>query len=180
MTSEERRRRLTELLRKSEKPLSGTVLAESCGVSRQIIVQDISALRQSGYSILSTARGYLMNRNPGVCKVLKVCHTDEQIEDELNRIVDLGGEVEDVFIYHKVYGEVRAKLCIYSRRDVQEFLKTLKTGTSSPLKNVTAGYHYHTICAKDEETLRLIENALWERGYLAQLREYEPQEIRKQ
>lgn len=180
MTSEERRRKLAELLRKSEKPLSGAVLAESCKVSRQIIVQDISALRQSGYSIVSTARGYLMSSNPGVCKVFKVCHTDEQIEDELNLIVDLGGDIEDVFIYHKVYGEVRAKLCIYSRRDVQEFLETLKAGTSSPLKNVTAGYHYHTICARDEETLQLIENALWERGYLAQLREYEPQEIRKQ
>lgn len=180
MGAEERRRKIAELLRKSEKPLSGTALAERCDVSRQIVVQDISALRQDGYSIISTARGYRMNENPGVQKVFKVCHTDAQIEDELNLIVDLGGEVEDVFIYHKVYGEVRAKLHIYSRRDVREFLESLKAGTSSPLKNVTAGYHYHTISARDEETLRLIEEALWEKGYLAQLREFEPQEIKKQ
>ena len=180
MDAAHRRKTITHILEEAKAPVSAAALAREFSVSRQIIVQDISALRQDGYSIISTARGYRMNENPGVQKVFKVCHTDAQIEDELNLIVDLGGEVEDVFIYHKVYGEVRAKLHIYSRRDVREFLESLKAGTSSPLKNVTAGYHYHTISARDEETLRLIEEALWEKGYLAQLREFEPQEIKKQ
>ncbi len=92
----------------------------------------------------------------------------------MNLIVDLGGEIEDVFIYHKVYGEVRAKLSISSRKDVQDFCEALRAGKSSPLKNVTAGYHYHTIRADKKEVLDLIEDALWQNGYLAKLRDFEP------
>lgn len=37
---------------------------------------------------------------------------------------------------------------------------------STPLKNLTANVHYHTISAKDEESLKKIEKALGEKGYL--------------
>lgn len=174
MAAELRQKKMLELLRKSEQPLSGSHLSEQLNVSRQIIVQDIGTLREKGYQILSTPKGYILQQQ-GVSKVFKVYHTDEETEQELNLIVDLGGEIEDVFIYHKVYGEVRAKLNIGSRRDVQEFCEALRAGKSSPLKNATSGFHYHTIWAKDKEILGLIEAALEEQGYLAELRDYEPE-----
>ena len=180
MAAKMRQEQLLELLRKAEKPLSGGGLAETLNVSRQIIVQDIGTLRQEGYTILSTPKGYLLQKEVGVCKVFKVYHSDEETEQELNLVVDLGGEVVDVFIYHKIYGEVRAKLKIQSRKDVRDFCEALKAGKSSPLKNATAGFHYHTMLAKDEETMELIEQALQEKGYLAELREFEPEALRGQ
>ena len=42
------------------------------------------------------------------------------------------------------------------------------------LKNVTGGYHYHTIEAESEEILDDIQNELAEKGFLAKLQDYEP------
>ena len=41
-------------------------------------------------------------------RVFKVRHTDEQLEEELNAIVDLGGKVCDVIVNHRVYGRLEA------------------------------------------------------------------------
>ena len=71
-----------------------------------------------------------------------------------------------------VYGVVRADMNIRTRRDVKKFLEGLSTGSSSLLKNVTGGYHYHTIEA--EEILDDIQNELAEKGFLAKLLDYEP------
>lgn len=179
MAAESRQKKMLAMLRKSEQPISGSRLAGQLGVSRQIVVQDISALRSSGVPVLSTPRGYILQQPSGVSKVFKVYHEDDRTEQELNLIVDLGGEVEDVFIYHKVYGEVRAKLGIDSRRAVREFCDALQAGKSSPLKNATAGFHYHTVWAKDKDVLSLIEKNLREQGYLAELRDYEPESLRE-
>lgn len=180
MAAKERRNELLELLKRAEQPLSGGGLATTFKVSRQIIVQDINALRNEGYMIISTSKGYVLQKETGVCKVFKVYHSDEETENELNLIVDLGGEIVDVFIYHKIYGEVRAKLNIQSRKDVRDFCDALQAGKSSPLKNATAGFHYHTIRAKDAATLEWIEQSLKEHGYLAQLRDFEPEALRQQ
>ncbi len=152
MTGEQRRKQLLELLAGSERPVSGTALAKRLGVSRQVIVQD----------------------KPDASRILKVFHSDAQTEEELNLIVDMGGRVRDVFIYHKVYGVVRADMNIRSRRDVSRFLETIVSGKSSLLKNVTAGYHYHTVLAEDEPTLDMIQEQLWKKGMLARLQDYEP------
>ena len=63
---------------------------------------------------------------------------------------------------------------IRTRRDVKKFLEGLSTGSSSLLKNVTGGYHYHTIEAESEEILDDIQNELAEKGFLAKLQDYEP------
>ena len=55
-------------------------------------------------------------------RVFKVRHTDEQLETELCTIVDLGGQVKNVMVNHKVYGHIEAELGISSRRKVKEFL----------------------------------------------------------
>lgn len=73
-----------------------------------------------------------------------------------------------------VYGVVRADMNIRTRRDVKKFLEGLSTGSSSLLKNVTGGYHYHTIEAESEEILDDIQNELAEKGFLAKLQDYEP------
>ena len=96
------------------------------------------------------------------------------VEEELSTIVDAGGHVKDVFVYHKVYGVIRANMDIKSRRDVRNYLEEIRTGKSSLLKNVTSGYHYHTICAESEEVLDAIQEELKNKGFLAKLQDYEP------
>lgn len=59
---------------------------------------------------------------------------------------------------------------IRTRRDVKKFLEGLSTGSSSLLKNVTGGYHYHTIEAESEEILDDIQNELAEKSFLMQSR----------
>lgn len=176
MSSEDRREELLQILVRSGKPISGADLAAALGVSRQVIVQDIALLRANGMEILSTNRGYVAQNKSGAMfqRVFKVIHTEAEAEKELNLVVDLGGIVKDVFIYHKAYGVVRADMNIKSRRDVKSYMEKIKTGKSSLLMNVTAGYHYHTILAEDEETLDLVFKALQDNGFLAQLQDYEP------
>ena len=99
-------------------------------------------------------------------KVFPVCHSDNQIEDELNTIVDLGGIVDDVFVQHEIYGNLKAELGINSRRKVQELIKAIENGESIPLKNLTYGKHFHTVYSDSEEVLELIEKELKAKGYL--------------
>lgn len=174
MSGEERRNRIIEILEESSRPVSGSLLAETLQVSRQVIVQDMALLRAQDHEITSTNRGYVLPRKKTACRVFKVVHTDAQVAEEMNLIVDYGGAVEDVFIYHKIYGTVHAELHIQSRRDVEEFLEELKAGKSGLLKNVTSNYHYHTVSAPTEKLLDLIEEKLKEKGFLAELQDYEP------
>ena len=166
MKGQERRQEILHLLSSSQSPLTGTALAEHFSVSRQVIVQDMALIRAKGHEIISTNRGYLLCAPLRVSRTVKVFHSNEEIEEELYSIVDLGGIAEDVFVHHKVYGTLRADLHIASRRDVQRFTEDIKSGKSSPLKEVTSGYHYHTISADSEETLDLIEKELKEKGFL--------------
>lgn len=166
MTGNERRQELLQLLSETQTPLSGTSLAKHFAVSRQVIVQDMALLRAQGHEVLSTNRGYLIQAPLRVSRVFKVFHTSEQIADELCTIVDLGGTAEDVFVHHKIYGKIEAPLHISSRRDVQLFLEELKNGKSTPLKDVTSGYHYHTVSASSDETLDLIKQKLQQKNYL--------------
>ncbi|MBQ9746306.1 MAG: transcription repressor NadR, partial [Clostridia bacterium] len=92
----ERRKAIVNLLLSAEDPVSGGELAQKFGISRQIIVQDITVLKGTGYEILSTSQGYIMQKSPLAERVFKVRHTTEQTEDELSCIVDLGGTVVDV------------------------------------------------------------------------------------
>lgn len=173
MTGEERRKKIITLMKESENPLSGSFLGKVLGVSRQVVVQDIALLRMDGYDILATARGYMIQEPKVTARTFKTYHTDEQTEEELTTIVDLGGVVIDVSINHKVYGKVAAQMNIRNRRDIQCFLEQLKTGKSAPLKNVTSGYHFHKVSADSEEVLNEIEEALREKKILAEIFSYE-------
>lgn len=166
MTGEERRSELLNFIQSAGRPVSGAALADRYQVSRQVIVQDIALLRAANYNILSTSKGYMMQVSTSCTRVFQVSHTDEQIADELNTIVDMGGRVLDVFIHHAFYGSLKADLLLSSRRDINEFLESLKSGKSKPLKNLTSGSHYHTVEAESMDILNIIANALDEKGYL--------------
>lgn len=166
MTGTERRNKIVELIKSSEAPVAGSTLAALCDVSRQVIVQDIALIRASGYDILSTNRGYLLNAPHTVSRIFKVRHTDERMEEELCEIVDLGGCVVNVMVNHRVYGKMEAALGINSRRKIRAFMEDIRQGKSSPLKNITSDYHYHKVEADSEETLDLIEDMLLEKGFL--------------
>ena len=175
MTGAERRKLIINLMKESDKPLSGAALGEATGVSRQVVVQDIALLRSEGYSILATARGYLLDA-PGeekFSRLFKVFHDESRTEEELKLIVDLGGCVEDVMVNHKVYGKVSAPLQIKNRRDVQAFLKSLENGKSTPLLKVTSGYHFHRVSADESEILDEIEDALRQNDFLTEVFDYE-------
>ncbi|OLA11407.1 MAG: DNA-binding transcriptional regulator [Coprococcus sp. 43_8] len=155
MTGSRRREEIVSKIKSSEVPVPGKELAKVYDVSRQVIVD-----------IISTNRGYILNAPHTVTRVFKVSHTDEQMEDELCSIVDLGGKVVNVMINHRIYGHMEAPLDVASRRNVKEFMEGLHSGKSSPLKNITSNYHYHTVEADSEETLDLIEQVLKEKDYL--------------
>ena len=174
MEGEERRKKIIKLLGASEGPVSGSELAKIMGVSRQVIVQDIALLRANGMNIFSTNRGYLIQKDSVMSRVFKVFHSDDDVERELTTIVDLGGMIEDVFVYHKVYGVLRADMNIKSRMDIRRYMQEIATGKSSLLKNVTSGFHYHTIRADSEEILDMIQEELGRQGFLAKLQDYEP------
>lgn len=167
MKAAERRKEIIMFLMAQKEAVSGTVLSKKFGVSRQIIVQDISVLKAAGFGILSTHYGYIVQDTPFVTREIKMYHTTQQTEDELNCIVDLGGMVADVFVWHKVYGKMMAALNISSRLQVKQFIEGVRSGKSTELMNITGGYHYHTIRAESEKILDEIEKKLDEKGYIA-------------
>ena len=169
----QRRKMIVDMLKKSSAPLSGTAIGKAAGVSRQVVVQDMALLRTEGYEIVATARGYLLDQPKQAVRIFKTYHTGEEAEKELNIIVDLGGMVQDVTVNHRVYGKVSAPLNIRTRRDVQVFMDQLRSGKSTPLLNVTSGYHFHRVAAETEEILDEIEKELKEKGFLAEILPYE-------
>ena len=167
MKAAERRKAIVNLLLSSTEAVSGGKLSEKFDVSRQIIVQDITVLKGLGYDILSTHNGYIIQKSPLKERVFKLHHTTEQTEDELTTIVELGGTVVDVFVWHKVYGKMAAPLNIFSNLHVKQFIEGVRTGKSTELMNITGGYHYHTVRADSEEILNKIEEELKAKGYIA-------------
>ncbi|MGN1418667.1 MAG: transcription repressor NadR [Acutalibacteraceae bacterium] len=180
MNGQKRREQILDLLSKSSKPLSGTALAKQLDVSRQAIVQDIALLRQAGNEIISTNSGYILQNHFGFSRVFKVIHSDDDAEKELELIVSYGGIVKDVFVYHKAYGVVKAEMNIRTRLDIDNFIADIRSGKSSLLKNITSNYHYHTVLAQSEEILDILEDKLWQAGFLAKLQDYEPVDFNKQ
>ncbi|MBP3330431.1 MAG: transcription repressor NadR [Clostridia bacterium] len=167
MKAADRRKAIVNLLLSSTEAISGGKLSEEFGVSRQIIVQDITVLKGSGYDILSTHNGYIIQKSPLKERVFKVHHTTKETEDELTAIVNLGGTVVDVFVWHKVYGKMTAPLNIFSSLHIKQFIEGVRSGKSTELMNITGGYHYHTVRAESETILDEIEKALKSKNYIA-------------
>lgn len=164
MNIKDRQLEIIRILQDRTSPISGGSLAEKFGLSRQVIVKDISILKASGYQIKSNNKGYWLSQSSKIQFIIKCSHRDEEIGDELNIIVDRGGEILDVFVNHKTYGLIKKELNIKSRKGVDVFIKSIDEAT--PLKNLTENIHYHTVRVDNEFAKESIENKLREQGIL--------------
>ncbi|WP_048602861.1 transcription repressor NadR [Rubeoparvulum massiliense] len=169
MTGDERRELLCTLLSNSPAPITGTELAETLQVSRQVIVSDIALLRAKDQPIISTPQGYqylIPHEKVGVRKVIACQHSMQDAEEELTILVDHGVTVLDVIVEHPVYGELHGSLMVKTRWDVQQFLNQIKNNQAGLLSSLTNGIHLHTI---EAEQMVQIEEAcalLREKGIL--------------
>lgn len=168
MNTETRRNSVLALIQKSEKPLSASALAKEFEVSRQLIVGDVALLRASGHKIIATPRGYVCEarEQDGFIRTIAVTHEKDQLEEEIYTIVDLGGALIDVIVEHPLYGQLCAKLHIYSRYDADQFLRKVKEYNATPLSDLTHGLHLHTLQCKNEEVYDRVLNSLREKGFL--------------
>ncbi len=155
-----RKKKIMEVLEKSEKPLKGKELADMFDVSRQIIVSDIAQLREEGHKIVSTRDGYILERPNVVRRVVAMKHSVDDIYDELKIIVENGGRVIDVIVEHPVYGEIRGRLDISTLSDIESFLTLIKVSNTKPLMELSDGIHLHTIETDDEDTMEKVLKAI--------------------
>ena len=72
MNGNERREDMINCIKTSEEPVSGSFLAKKYGVSRQVVVQDIALLRARGYDIISTNKGYVVNKSGDLSQNLEL------------------------------------------------------------------------------------------------------------
>ena len=138
----DRKEKIIEEIKKSNKPISASTLAKKLGVSRQIIVGDVALIRASGTNIIATPRGYILDsKQQNQTYTIAVNHSQEQMADELYTIVDLGGCAIDVIVDHPVYGQLTGKLHLSSRYDVDQFIKKVNNNQAKPLSQLTDGLH---------------------------------------
>jgi len=169
MNSVERRTQIESLLKEKTEAISATSLAKKFFVSRQVIVGDIALMRASGYKILATPRGYIMDfENTDDEKIFTIAcnHEVDNMASELYAVVDNGGSILDVTVEHPIYGQIIGELRIFSRFDADLFLEKIKNNLAQPLFRLTGGIHLHTIKCKDEETMQRIINILNKKNIL--------------
>ncbi|GAW98476.1 transcription repressor NadR [Secundilactobacillus mixtipabuli] len=166
MTSTERRSQIQSVLSTSQSPISASQLARRFGVSRQTIVGDVSLLRAGGEAIVATIRGYEY-QHKAVHEVVLVCrHFPNDSADEMRRIVEAGGVIEDVVVDHPLYGQLKANLQVRDIGDVNLFIAKMKRQNAHLLSELTDGVHMHTIAYDTPAQLRAIQASLREAGYL--------------
>ena len=171
MTSSQRRNEILRCLQTASAPISATALAAELGVSRQIIVGDITILKARNEPVIATPSGYIyINQiNPDMdrkTKVVASMHTAEQAEEELLLLVDCGVTVKDVKVEHPLYGDLTASIMVSNRDEVRQFISNLKNTNASLLSQLTNGIHLHTIEAASEQQLQKAVQALKGAGFL--------------
>ncbi|MDU1538532.1 MAG: transcription repressor NadR [Paeniclostridium sordellii] len=168
MNAKDRRNQILDILKNSTQAVNGSQLSKELRVSRQVIVSDVALIRASGIDIISTPKGYILNKNVDdryIVKTIACKHSRDCTEDELNLIVDEGATVVNVIVEHSVYGQLIGDLHLSSRRDVREFMKSLNENSVNPLSQLTDGIHLHTIKCENEDILNSVLNNLKEKGY---------------
>ena len=173
MNTSERRDDIVKHIKEAKEPIPAKFFATKYQVSRQVIVQDMAVIRASMPNIISTNKGYIIERSNIVSREFKVQHDDDRTEEELNIFVDHGGIVRNVSISHRVYGRISAQLDIRSRMDVKEYVERIQNSSSALLSSATSGYHYHVVEAASEERLDLMEECLKKTGFLVPLLPWE-------
>src|SRR5699024_78207 len=151
-----RRKAILQLLESTNEPISGKQLSQQFGVSRQIIVKDISILKSQEHIINSTSRGYVINNTPQgkEYKRVIVCqHNNERMEEELQLIIDNGAMIDDVAIDHPVYGNIKANLMIETQNNLNKFIKAINKFEGQFLSYLTDNLNLHTISAHNKKIL---------------------------
>ena len=170
MTGENRREQMLQTLKNQEEPISGATLAKRFCVSRQVIVQDIALMRAENHRILSTNKGYVYRtqeqENTQPKRVFCVKHDNDQVFEEFETVLELGGKVLDVAVEHELYGQIRVDLLIETIQDAKDFVERMLVCKDNPLKVLTDDCHYHTVAAPSEKLLDLIQQELEQKGFL--------------
>ncbi len=169
MMGKERRRAIEKALGEGQEPIKGTEFSKKYGVSRQVIVQDIALLRAEGKEIIATPQGYLLpkKQTSRLVKTIVSRHKrEEDLNEELTLMVDLGVRIIDVIVEHPVYGEIRGNLNIRSRLDIENFMNQLDREEAKPLAELTDGIHMHTIEVPSEAVYQKLLKALRKKHYL--------------
>lgn len=170
MDTAERREKIHEILKQSEKPVSAGAFARQLHVSRQVIVGDVALLRAGNVPIAATPRGYIIQRadsRPGeIIRTIACRHSIENMMEELYVIVDNGCGVLDVIVEHAVYGQISGQLQIFSRFDADSFFKKLNKSHSLPLCGLTGGIHLHTVSCPCESAYQRVLEQLKEKHIL--------------
>ena len=161
MDGVERKAHIVELLKRVNEAVTGSELAQQCGVSRQIIVGDISILRAKGIPVISTPQGYqLIVDTRGSVDVLQrrivCCHGPELVKKELETIVDNGGIIRNVGVEHHVYGFLEVELLLRSRRDIRRYIEQMKETKATLLSSISHGVHTHLIEVDSEDDWQAI------------------------
>lgn len=166
----ERRKKLVQLLQEATAPLPGRALGEQTGVSRQVIVGDITLLKAKGCPIIATSRGYLYiddAKTDRARRTIACLHTPEQTAEELYIFVDHGLTVKNVIVEHPVYGDLNASIMVSNRKEVDDFIAQVEASNASYLHHLSeTGIHLHTIEGKDEAAIDEAIRALDEAGFL--------------
>jgi uncharacterized protein len=171
LLGEERRQQLLELLKTATEPIKGTELAKKVGVSRQVIVGDITLLKARNEPILATSLGYLYMGKPSashaVERQIACIHSPEDAREELYTMVDAGAVVKNVTVEHPVYGELTASIMVANRHEVDLFLTRVEETGASYLSELTGGIHLHLIAASSNEYLDAAIEAMRAKGFMA-------------
>lgn len=171
LLGEERRHQLLDLLKASSEPIKGTELAKQAGVSRQVIVGDMTLLKARNEPILATSQGYVYmknsNENHASERQIACVHSPADAQDELYTLVDAGVTVKNVTVEHPVYGEFTASIMVSNRHEVDLFLARVKETGASYLSELTDGIHLHLIAASSDEFLEAAVEGMRSKGYLA-------------
>lgn len=167
MRSEDRRKKIYDILQAAEAPISAAVLASEFSVSRQVIVGDIALLRAAGTEISATPRGYvILQETSGLLRQIACQHTSINMETELNIIVDNGCSVIDVIVDHPIYGQLTGPLHLSNRYDIQQFIDRCSQSDAHPLSDLTHGVHLHTISCPNEDAFLRVKTLLLEKKLL--------------
>ena len=168
MGSNERREKLLQILKKSDKPVKGSELSAELQVSRQVVVKDIALLRASGLEIIATSNGYIvLNSVKNEFKIKCKNHkSDVELYDELQTIIDLGGKVKDVIVDHPTYGVLKADLNVATNRDLKNFMQKAATNEFKQLSLLSPDYHMHTIEVDNDDIFEEIQKELKSKNIL--------------
>lgn len=171
LLGEERRHQLLGLLKKASEPIKGTELAKQAGVSRQVIVGDITLLKAKNEPIFATSQGYVYMKKASEQhafeRQIACVHTPVDAREELYTLVDAGVTVKNVTVEHPVYGEITASIMVANRHEVDLFLARVKETGASYLSELTDGIHLHLIAASSNEFLEAAIEGMRSKGYLA-------------